>query len=209
MEGLPWWVVSSVPGPPPRQRKHERRYTPSTHPFILTRRIWEVDYDGQMIFGELVGLKLLTFVLLVRKNPALRDRPACYRPFRSGNFRWYKLLFKPEWYINIRLILENYDLINILLYIYRASQILRAATDGCRSRPWLACRPTSGSAYWLCSQTLSVISVQFPSRCSRSSTYICKAETLALLKFEREKFYPGPGIEPGPLALRVRRRHFS
>ena len=23
------------------------------------------------------------------------------------------------------------------------------------------------------------------------------------LKFEREKFYPGPGIEPGPLALRA------
>ena len=23
------------------------------------------------------------------------------------------------------------------------------------------------------------------------------------MKFEREKFYPGPGIEPGPLALRV------
>ena len=23
------------------------------------------------------------------------------------------------------------------------------------------------------------------------------------MKFEREKFYPGPGIEPGPLALRA------
>ena len=30
---------------------------------------------------------------------------------------------------------------------YRASQILRAATDGCRSRPWLTGLPTSGSAY--------------------------------------------------------------
>ena len=27
--------------------------------------------------------------------------------------------------------------------------------------------------------------------------------TLSSLKFEREKFYPGPGIEPGPLALRA------
>ena len=24
-----------------------------------------------------------------------------------------------------------------------------------------------------------------------------------VVKFEREKFYPGPGIEPGPLALRA------
>ena len=27
------------------------------------------DYDGQMIFGDIGGLKLLTFVLQVRKNP--------------------------------------------------------------------------------------------------------------------------------------------
>ena len=27
------------------------------------------DYDGQMIFGDLVGLKLLTFIVQVRKNP--------------------------------------------------------------------------------------------------------------------------------------------
>ena len=26
---------------------------------------------------------------------------------------------------------------------------------------------------------------------------------LAVLKFEREKFYPGPGTEPGPLAFRA------
>ena len=31
MEGLPGWVISPMPGPPPRQHKHERRYTPSTH----------------------------------------------------------------------------------------------------------------------------------------------------------------------------------
>ena len=40
-------------------------------------------------------------------------------------------------------------------------QILCVATDGCRSRPWLAGLPTSGSTYWRCSQTLTVISVQF------------------------------------------------
>ena len=44
---------------------------------------------------------------------------------------------------------------------YRASPILRAATDCCRSRLWLAGLPTSGSAYWRSSQTLTVISVQF------------------------------------------------
>ena len=27
MEGLPGWVISSMPGPPPRQHEHERRYT--------------------------------------------------------------------------------------------------------------------------------------------------------------------------------------
>ena len=57
-----WWASpdegsASMPGPSPRQHKRERQYTPSTHPFILTRRIWKDDYDGQMIFGDLVGLK--------------------------------------------------------------------------------------------------------------------------------------------------------
>ena len=30
---------------------------------------------------------------------------------------------------------------------YRASQILRTTTDGCRSRPWLAYWPVSGTSY--------------------------------------------------------------
>ena len=29
--GPPRWVISPMPGPPPRQHKHERQYTPSTH----------------------------------------------------------------------------------------------------------------------------------------------------------------------------------
>ena len=52
-------------GPPPRQHKHERQYTPSTHPVIPTRRIWNNDYDardGQMIVRDLGDLKFLTFV---------------------------------------------------------------------------------------------------------------------------------------------------
>ena len=72
-----------------------------THPFILTRRIWKDDYDGEMIFGDLVGLRLpdicLTGEEKTRKNLTqetcsdwgsipgpLRDRRACYRLFHSG-----------------------------------------------------------------------------------------------------------------------------
>ena len=63
---------------------------------------------------------------------------------------------------------------------YRASQILCAHTDCCRSRPWLACQLANGASYSRCFQdTHSVISVYFPSRWSRASMYICKVETLA------------------------------
>ena len=58
MEDLPRWEISSIPGPPLRQHKHERRYISGTHSFIPTRRIRNDDYGGQMIFGDLVGLKL-------------------------------------------------------------------------------------------------------------------------------------------------------
>ena len=52
--------------------EHERRYTPSTHPLILTRRIWEDNYyDGQMIFGNLVGLKLPDICLKGEENPEI------------------------------------------------------------------------------------------------------------------------------------------
>ena len=40
-----------------------------THPFSLTRRIWKDDYDGQMIFGDLLGVRLPAFVLQVCENP--------------------------------------------------------------------------------------------------------------------------------------------
>ena len=90
-----------MPGPPPRQHKHERRYTPSMHLFILTRRILKDDYDSQMIFGELVSLKLpgicLTGEQKHRKtltqetcpdresnSGPLRDRRSCYRLLHSG-----------------------------------------------------------------------------------------------------------------------------
>ena len=62
-------IGNLVPGLHLRQHKHERRYTSFTHTFIRTTWIWKDDYDGQMIFGDLMGLNFLTFVLQVRKNP--------------------------------------------------------------------------------------------------------------------------------------------
>ena len=67
--GLPGLVISTIPRPPPRQHKHERRYTPSTHPLILIRRIWKGDYDNQMIFGDLACLKLPDNCLTGEENP--------------------------------------------------------------------------------------------------------------------------------------------
>ena len=91
---------SSMSRPPPRQHEHERRYTPFTHTLILTRRIWKHD-DGQMKFGDRMGLKLpdicLTGEKISRKNLSqetcpdrwsnlgpLRDRRACYRLLHSS-----------------------------------------------------------------------------------------------------------------------------
>ena len=90
-----------MPGTPPRKHEHERRYTPFMYPFILTRRIWKDDYNGQIIFGELVSLKLPVICLIgeekTRKRPhpgnlsrpgsnpgPLRDRRAYYRLPNSG-----------------------------------------------------------------------------------------------------------------------------
>ena len=67
--GLPRRRDQLTSGTPPRQHKDEWRYTFFTHLFILTRRIWNNDYDGQMIFGGLVGLKLPDICLTSEKNP--------------------------------------------------------------------------------------------------------------------------------------------
>ena len=69
MEGHPGWVISPMPGPPSRQHKHERQYTPSTHSVIPTRRIWNDDDDGQMIFGDLEGLKFPDICLTGEEKP--------------------------------------------------------------------------------------------------------------------------------------------
>ena len=75
MEGLPGWVISPMPGPPPRQHKHERQYTPSTHSVIPTRRIWNDDDDGKMIFGDIGGLKLPDICLTGEEIPRKKPHP--------------------------------------------------------------------------------------------------------------------------------------
>ena len=104
MEGLPGWVISTMPGPPPRQHKHERQYTPNTHSIIPTRRICNDYYDGKMIFGELVGLKFPDICLTGEEKPRknltqetcpdrgsnpgpLRDKRACYHLLPSGGLQ--------------------------------------------------------------------------------------------------------------------------
>ena len=101
MEDLPGWVISPMPEPPPRQRKHERQYTPSTHSAIPTRLIWNDDDDGQMILGDLGGLKFPEICLTGEEKPRkkphpgnlsrpgsnpgpLRDKRTCYYLLHSG-----------------------------------------------------------------------------------------------------------------------------
>ena len=59
-------------GPPPRRNEREKRYTPFTHPFILTRRIWKDGYGVQIIFDHLVGLKLPDIRLTGEEKPSPR-----------------------------------------------------------------------------------------------------------------------------------------
>ena len=98
MEDLPGWVISPMPGPPPRQHKHERQYTPSTYSVIPTRRIWNDDYDGQMILGELGGLKFPDICLTDEEKPRKNltqetypDRESNPGPLRDKR-AWYYLL---------------------------------------------------------------------------------------------------------------------
>ena len=107
MEVHPGWVISPMPGPPPRQHKHERQYTPRIHPFIPTRRIWNGDYGCQIIFGDHVGLKFPDIYLTDEEKPRKnltqgtcpdrgsnpgppRDKRACYHLLHSGGHKIIK-----------------------------------------------------------------------------------------------------------------------
>ena len=76
-------MISPMPGPPPRQHKHERQYTPSTHSVIPTRRIWNDGYDGQMIFGDLEGLKFPDICLTGEEKPRKKTTPR--KPVPTGD----------------------------------------------------------------------------------------------------------------------------
>ena len=99
--GPPGWGISSISGPPPRQHKHERRYTPFTHTFFLTRWIWKDDITSKWYSGTFVGLKLTGIRLIGEEKPRknltqetcsdrgsnsgpLRDSRACYCLLHSG-----------------------------------------------------------------------------------------------------------------------------
>ena len=107
-------MISPMPGPPPRQHKHERQYTSSTHSVIPTRLIWNDDDDGQMIFGELGGLKFPDICLTGEEKPRknltqetfpdrgsnpgpLRDKRACYHLLHSGGQDDMKIMKIREW----------------------------------------------------------------------------------------------------------------
>ena len=132
--GPPGWGSSSMPGPPLRQHKHERRYTPGTHSVMPTRRIWNDDYGGQMIFGDLVSLKFLTFVLQERGKPRetliqetchdrgsnsgpQRDGRECYRLFHIGG-----LTLHHNWInvsvCNIHALLRRYHVVKFRIVNY-------------------------------------------------------------------------------------------
>ena len=111
MECLPGWVISPMPGPPPRQHKHKRQYTPSTHSVIPTRRRWNDDDDGQMVFGDIGSLKFPDICLTGEEKPRknftqetcpdrgsnpgpLRDKRACYHLLHYGGVRAAIFKFK-------------------------------------------------------------------------------------------------------------------
>ena len=120
MEGFPGWVISPMPGPPPRQHKHERQYTPSTHSVIPTRRIWNDDYGGQMIFGDLMGLKFPDICLTGEEKPRRNlTRETC--PDRGSNPG--PLRDKRAWYHYNRK-KEQYMIVNMLNYICQLQMYL-------------------------------------------------------------------------------------
>ena len=113
MEGLPGWRISSIPGPPPRQHAHESWYTPFTHQFILIRRIWKHDYDGQMIFGELVGLKLPDICLTSEEKPRQNPHPGnLTRPWiEPGPAAWQARMLPPA--------LQRWTILIIVMVIFQ------------------------------------------------------------------------------------------
>ena len=85
------------------------------HSFILTRRIWKDDCDGQIIFGDLVGLKLPDIYLAGeekhRKNLTQKTCPDRRSKLRPAAWQARMLPPDPERWANNRLL-------KIKLYTY-------------------------------------------------------------------------------------------
>ena len=102
MQGLLGLGINSMPGPPPRQHEHVRRYTAVIHPFILTRRIWKYDYDGQMIFEELCVPKTSWYLFYRRGKTSKKNlTQKTFRPaIEAGPAAWeaHMLPPAPQWW---------------------------------------------------------------------------------------------------------------
>ena len=76
------------------------------------------DYDGQMIFGDLAGLKILDSRLTVEENPEknltqetcpdrgsnpgpLRDKRECYHLFHSGGLEVLRWFMSVTWVLQV------------------------------------------------------------------------------------------------------------
>ena len=102
MEGLPGWVISPMPGPPPKQHKHERQYTPKhthSHPNKANMEWWlrrtndiRGSWGGAKVSWQLSYRWGKTPKNLTQEtcpdrgsNPGpLRDKRACYHLLHSG-----------------------------------------------------------------------------------------------------------------------------
>ena len=110
MEGLPGWVISPMPGPPPRQHKHERTWRASPDEWSHTKHTlshpnkanmewwlrrpndirgpWGLELPDICLTGEEKPRKNLTQETCPDRgsNPGpLRDRRACYHlAYRDG-----------------------------------------------------------------------------------------------------------------------------
>ena len=79
--------------------KNDKLHT-STHSFIPTRRIWNDDYGGQMIFFDLVGLKFLDICLTGEEKthpgnlsqPGIEPGPAAWKARKRWTIRYYNFI---------------------------------------------------------------------------------------------------------------------
>ena len=111
----PGWVISPMPWPPPRQHKHERQYTPSTHS-VIPKREYGMMMTAKWYSGTLGGLKFpdirLTGEEKPRKNVTqetcpdrgsnpspLRDKRACYHLLHSGGLIIFLAYFNTSVYL--------------------------------------------------------------------------------------------------------------